>query len=158
MRLAARILIAILLLPAAEVIAFVLVAWLIGFFPALGLMLLTSFAGAWVLRHSGLTALTRLRGMPGRDATLPGAGAAGGPFIALGGILLLLPGFITDILGAGLLLEPTRRGLGDLLRRTLLQTRGRRSAGAAGSANVIELEPGEWRRIAERKPRGAPRR
>ena len=51
MRLAVRIAIVLVLLPAAEVLAFGLVAWTIGFFPAIGLMLLTSLAGGLVLRR-----------------------------------------------------------------------------------------------------------
>jgi len=152
MRLAVRIAICLLLLPAAEVLAFVLVAWAIGFWPALCLMLLTSIAGGVVLRRSsGRRFMQFRRILRERDVT-PAATRAGGPIVALAGILLLLPGFITDFVGAGLLVGPLRRRLGRALVATI---RGKPQATRPGA--VIDLAPSEWQAIAERKPR-RPRR
>ena len=152
MRLALRIAIALLLLPAAEVLVFLLVAWAIGFFPAFALVLLTSFAGGVVLRRVGRGGLAQVRGALGNRARPRDSPESGRLLVTLGGILLLLPGFITDILGAGLLLGPTRRWLGVALGQAF---RGdQRQAGKTGPA-VIDLEPGEWRAISDRK---SPRR
>jgi UPF0716 family protein affecting phage T7 exclusion len=56
-----KIAIALLLLPLAELVAFGLVAWAIGLMPALGLMVLTSLAGALVLRRAGRGPMAGLR-------------------------------------------------------------------------------------------------
>ena len=56
-----RIILAILLLPAAEIAAFVLVATLIGLAGALLLMLATTFAGILVLRQAGRGGMARFR-------------------------------------------------------------------------------------------------
>jgi UPF0716 protein FxsA len=147
MQLALRIAILLLLLPAAEVLVFLLVAWLIGFFPALALMLATSVGGGVVLWRLGGRDFAQAR-TGWREPGRPKAAAADSRLlVAAGGILLLLPGFITDILGAGLLVAPLRRRLGGLIGRLL-----RRDTRAAGPP-VIDLEPGEWRTLPDRPRR-----
>ncbi len=147
MRMALRITVFLLLLPAAEVLAFLLVAWAIGFFPALGLMLLTSLAGGVVLRRVNGGQFGRFRRLVREREVAASATQAGGLLVALGGILLILPGFITDLMGAGLLVAPFRRRLGAALGRAI------RRKPRPGEPAVIDLAPGEWRAIAERKPR-----
>jgi UPF0716 protein FxsA len=139
-----RIAIALLLLPAAEIVAFLLVAWAIGFFPALGLMVLTSLAGGLVLRHAGRGQIAHLRVAMRHNGVTEVAGHAGKLMFALGGILLLLPGFITDLVGAGLLVGPIRRWLGATIGRALGGTRR-----PSGPGSVIDLAPDEWRPVAD---------
>ena len=141
-----RIAIALLLLPAAEVVAFLLVAWAIGFFPALGLMVLTSLAGGLVLRHAGRGQIAHLRVAMRHHGVTEVAGQAGSLMFALGGILLLLPGFITDIVGAGLLVGPVRRWLGATIGRALAGTQRQ-----SGPGSVIDLAPDEWRPVSDQE-------
>src|SRR5262245_4442158 len=137
--------IGVLLLPAAEVLAFVLVAALIGWLPAAALFIATSILGVILLKRSARADFDRLRaalaqeGLRGMHLDTPGAATM------LGGILLVLPGFITDLIG-GMLLVPT-------LRRWL----GRKLAGMAQARQrderVIDLEPGEWHQIPDQRRR-----
>ncbi len=147
MRLAVRIAIILLVLPAAELLAFWLVAWAIGFFPAIGLMLLTSLAGGLVLRRVNGGQFGQFRRVLREREVTEAALQGRGPIVALGGILLLLPGFITDLLGAGLLVPPIRRRFGATLGRAL-----ERRARPSGPP-VIDLAPTEWRALPDRKPR-----
>ena len=141
-----RIAIALLLLPAAEVVAFLLVVWAIGFLPALGLMILTSFAGGVVLRHAGRGQIAHF-GVAVRQTGVTGVAAqAGGIMFVLGGILLLLPGFITDLLGAGLLVAPVRRWLGATIGRAIGAPRR-----ATGPGSVVDLAPNEWRPVPDQE-------
>jgi UPF0716 protein FxsA len=142
-----RIAIGLLVLPVAELVAFLLVAWAIGFFPAIGLMLLTSLAGVLVLRHTGRGQIARFRAALRERTTTEWATGAGGLMVVLGGILLLLPGFVTDLLGAGLLIAPLRRRLVTALVRP--PGRGKPQTGPGA---VIDLAPDEWRRMRDRKP------
>jgi UPF0716 protein FxsA len=138
-----RIAISLLFLPIAEVAAFLLVAWTIGFFPALALMILTSVAGGAVLRHAGRGKLAHIRVALRQSGTAQVAAEPGGVMLAIGGILLLLPGFITDLVGAGLLIQPIRRWLGAAIGRALQVPRG-----ASGPA-VVDLAPTEWQSIPD---------
>jgi len=151
MRLAVRIAIFLLLLPAGELLAFGLVVWAIGLLPAVGLMLLTSLAGGLVLGRLGGGQFGQFRRVLREREVSDTALRGRGPLVALGGILLLLPGFITDVVGAGLLVPPIRRRLGAALGRAL-----RRRSRPDGPL-VIDLAPDEWRALPDRKPR-RPRR
>jgi UPF0716 protein FxsA len=152
MRLALRIAVFLLLLPAAEFLVFLLVAWAIGLLPALGLLLLTSFAGALVLRRANRGQFGEFRRLLRDREVTVAATQGGGLLVAFAGILLLLPGFITDLLGAGLLVPPLRRRFGAAIGQAM-----RRKAQPVGPGAVIDLAPGEWKAIPDRKAR-RPRR
>ena len=139
-----RIAIVLLLLPAAEVVVFLLVAWAIGFFPTLGLMILTSFAGAVVLSRAGHGQIAHIRAAVRRGGIVEGTAEERGLLRALGGILLLLPGFVTDLVGAGLLVGPIRWQLYATIRRAI---GARRSTTGPGS--VIDLAPDEWQAVPD---------
>jgi UPF0716 protein FxsA len=136
--------------PAAEIVTFVCVAAAVGFTNALFLLLLMSFAGLFVLRHfSG--DVTRSRAAGGATiaaATLSGPGMAPG----LGGILLLIPGFVTGVLGLVMLFPVSRRWLLAGCRRVFAA--GRRPA----DPDIIDLAPNEWRPLpgAKLPPAGGP--
>lgn len=153
MRVGKWIAIGLLALPVGELIVFIIVAASIGFLPTLALLVATSLLGVSILRrlgqgHGGLRgAVSNLgpRLTTGTDA-----------FTAVGGILLVVPGFITDVLGLLLLLPQVRRGIGATIRRASEAGSGRHGRTAAGS--VVDLDPAEWRRIpdAERARRKVP--
>jgi UPF0716 protein FxsA len=112
-------------------------------------MVLTSFAGGLVLRHAGRGQLARF-GVAMRDSKVTEAATGGGGFmVVLGGILLLLPGFITDLIGAGLLIAPVRHRLGATIGRAI--NPGQRQP--PGSGSVIDLAPTEWRQVPDPKLR-----
>ena len=98
------IIIAVLLLPVAEIATFVVVALLIGWGWAFLLTAATTFAGFVVLKRAGRGRLANFGAAVTRNDTA-GIEANAGSFLAvLGGILLFLPGFLTDLAGAALLL------------------------------------------------------
>jgi UPF0716 protein FxsA len=147
-----RILIALLLLPAAELAVFLLVVWAIGVLPALALMILTSFAGGLVLRHAGRGGIADVRTARYSSGATPGAIENRGMIVAVSGILLLLPGFITDLLGAGLLVRPIRARLAAAIGRAVGVPRA-----ATGPGSVLDLAPDEWRPVPDQhlpKPDG----
>jgi UPF0716 protein FxsA len=144
-----RIAILLLLLPAAEVAAFLLVVWAIGFLPALGLMVLTSVAGGVVLSHAGRGGIARLGGALGQRGIAGVAAKGNGVALAVAGILLLLPGFVTDLVGAGLLIGPIRRWLAAAIGRAVRVPRAE-----SGAPAVIDLAPTEWQSLPDREPKG----
>jgi UPF0716 family protein affecting phage T7 exclusion len=68
---------------------------------------------------------------------------------------LIIPGFITDLMGA-LLFVPAARKWGVARLGHALQQRRRRARD--GGATVVELDPGEWRQISESTIEDAPKR
>jgi UPF0716 protein FxsA len=135
---------AILLLPLAEIAAFILVAALVGLGIALLLMLATTLAGFLVLRRAGRGGIARFR-VAMADTDVAGIQANTSGFLTvLAGLLLFLPGFLTDLIGVTLLIGPVRRWCGRTLR---LWVRRRNPA----DRSTIDLAPGEWQQLPERE-------
>jgi UPF0716 protein FxsA len=136
----------LLILPLAEIAVFVAVGLKIGFLAALALAILTSLAGMAVIRRAGRREVERVRSAIG-DRVITRMELDGAGFLTvLGGFLLLLPGFITDVIGALLLLPLTRHWIRATLRRAVA-----RAERAGGKGNVIELEPDQWRQVPEER-------
>jgi UPF0716 protein FxsA len=100
-----------LLIPIAvlilEVFVFVEVGLAIGWLWAIVLLLGTSLLGVWVVRIQGRSAIERVSRAASAHQR-PARAAVDGALGFLGGVLLVVPGFVTDALGALLVLGPTR--------------------------------------------------
>ncbi|MBD1557419.1 membrane protein FxsA [Vibrio sp. S9_S30] len=95
--------------PIIEIALFIQVGGFLGFWTTIGLVLLTAFVGATLVRSQGLQTLmsvqTRLQ-----QGELPAQQIVEGVMLAVAGVLLLTPGFMTDALGM-LVLLPAPRAL-----------------------------------------------
>jgi UPF0716 protein FxsA len=82
----------------AEIAGFIIVGQAIGVLPTLALVLLGMVAGTLLLRRHGVATLVRVRQelAANRPPTRP---LAEGALLAIGSLLLILPGFLSDILG-----------------------------------------------------------
>src|SRR5690606_8721638 len=96
----------------------------IGTLPTIGMVLLTAVVGAALLRQQGFHTLTRAQQRL-NSGEVPATEILEGLFLAVGGALLLTPGFLTDAIGFCCLLPPIRRGIiAALLRRGVVQMAG----------------------------------
>lgn len=93
-------------IPVAELYVIVETSQAIGFLQTLGLLIAISAAGAYLLRYQGMATWRRLQATMQRGE-IPTKEVTDGALIAVGGALLLTPGFITDAVGLLLLLPPT---------------------------------------------------
>lgn len=125
-----------------EIYLLLQVGGLIGVLPTVGLILLTAFLGALLLRWQGLHTLATIQAALERHE-LPARSLLEGVILLLTGTLLLTPGFFTDSIGFALLVPAWRRQLAG----RLLDLLSRRAANHDGSENVV-IE-GEFR---EEKP------
>lgn len=105
-----------LLFPVLELFVLVKVGMSIGFLWTFLLVLATSMLGLLVMRVAGLATALRARESLSRGE-LPAQQMLEGLTVAVGGGLLLLPGFISDVLGVLCLLPFTRRLLIGKLRQ-----------------------------------------
>ena len=118
-------LLVLLLLAAAELAVLVRVAGLIGVLPTLLLLVATALLGGQLVRRQGLGALVRAQealraGRPPVRELLDGA------CVLAAGVLLILPGFLSDIVAGVLLLPPVRRLLYNALAHRARVTTGPR--------------------------------
>ena len=116
----------LLLVPVLEIVVIVAVGQWIGGWPTFLLLVATSLLGAWLIRREGGRAWRALQ-QAVRDGRMPAREIADGVVVLVGGSLLLLPGFVTDLLGLVLVLPFTRPVARSLLaavisRRLLAQT------------------------------------
>ncbi|CBS88207.1 FxsA family protein [Azospirillum lipoferum] len=101
----------ILLLPILEIVGFIQVGDWIGAGPTIGLLALSAVVGVLLVRHRGLSSLSRAQAAAARGEAPIGT-VLDGFCAVLAGILLIIPGFLSDILGLVLLIGPLRRGIG----------------------------------------------
>jgi UPF0716 protein FxsA len=143
MNVAIWLLIAVLALPLAEIVLFVVIAVWVGFAWALLAVLATSVAGALMLRLGGGGHVARMKVMMGAQRVTALQSDSAGTMYLLAAILLLIPGFITDAIGLLLLIAPLRRALGAMLLKAFTSSRTPRGDG------VVDLDPQEWRQVPE---------
>ncbi len=148
MRVTKWVLIGLIGLPAAELAVFMLAVYQFGFLATVLVSLATSLIGLAVLRQTGRDRIARLR------SALAGGHVSrfneGGLFTMLGGLLLLLPGFVTDAIGALLLAPSVQAQIRARIRPVdLARAHGRKRA-RSGRGSVIDLDPQEWRRIPDK--------
>ncbi len=108
----------LLIWPVAEVFVAIRIAEAIGVLATLLLLVASWPIGMWALRSQGRAAWRRL-GDAVAAGRPPGREVLDGALVLIGGALMIAPGFITDVLGAGLLLPPTRIVMRGLLVRNL---------------------------------------
>jgi UPF0716 protein FxsA len=112
--------------PLAELWVILQVAQGIGVPETIGLLVLISVAGAWLLKQQGMATWRRLNYALNRGR-VPGKEVTDGALILLGGALLLTPGFITDAVGLVLLLPPTRAAVKGAARTVMARWARRRA-------------------------------
>jgi UPF0716 protein FxsA len=137
---------AILLLPVAEIATFVLVGVLIGFGWAFVLMLATSIAGFLVLRRVERGRFAYVRVAIAENDVSAFEADAEGSLTVLAGTLLMLPGFLTDLAGALLLIGPVRRRSAAAFHRAMMGP-----VRSTGDGSVVDLAPDEWKQEPDRK-------
>ena len=99
-----------MLIPIVEMWILIEVGGWIGALPTIGLVVLTATIGLSLLKQQGLSTLMRARRKMDEGA-IPASELVSGVMIAVGGALLLTPGFVTDALGFALLIPQTRQWL-----------------------------------------------
>ncbi|HEU0089798.1 MAG TPA: FxsA family protein [Pseudonocardiaceae bacterium] len=129
------VLLILLLAAVVELAVLLAVGDAIGALPTIGLLLLASLVGVALLRREGTRALVALHAAL-RARRPPHRELVDGMLIAAAGVCIVLPGFVSDLLGLLLLLPPVR----GLVRRRLLRSAERGTGAHLRPGAVIEGE------------------
>lgn len=105
----------LLALVAVEIYLIIVVGGWIGALPTILLLVAGSLLGGYLLKREGARAVRAIRSAQA-ERRAPHREIADGILIFLGGVLMLLPGFLSDAVGLLCLFPPTRA----LLRKGLL--------------------------------------
>lgn len=146
-----RLLFAIfMIVPLIEIAFFVVIGNAIGLWSTLAGVLITAVAGSLVLRYQGLALLSEIQRTMARGA-LPGRALGDAMLVGIAGVLLLTPGYFTDILGILLLIPPVRSLIYAWLK-TRIGVVTPVGPGYPGTQQrpsgpeTIDLDEGDWRR------------
>ncbi|MDG6779060.1 FxsA family protein [Thiomicrorhabdus sp. zzn3] len=134
-----------ILIPLLELYLLIQVGGVIGALPTVLLTVATAVIGVWLMRSQGVKVLQDAQ-LAMTQGEAPQTAMMEGVFIFLGGVLLLVPGLMTDALGLLFLIPWVRQ---TMIRQSLkgLQMRGHyRYQNSRG-----DYFEGEWRE-AEEKP------
>ncbi|MBU5593662.1 membrane protein FxsA [Amphibacillus sp. MSJ-3] len=101
------LLLLIISVPILEIVLLIWASSSVGVWSVIGLIVLTGLIGLTLAKHEGIDTLRRAQ-QNMQQGQLPAEEILDGICILFGGILLLIPGFITDIAGLLLMLPFTR--------------------------------------------------
>lgn len=107
---------AFIIVPLLELAVIIQVGQGLGVLPTIGLLLVVSIVGAWLVKFQGLGVMNRIRRQLAAGQ-MPTDELVNGVLILVAGALMLTPGFITDAVGLSLLFPPSRA----VVRRFLAQ-------------------------------------
>jgi UPF0716 protein FxsA len=105
-------------IPLVELYLLLLIGRHVGALPTVMLVLITGLIGALLARKEGLRVVRRWQQSLARGR-MPEEGILGGLLVLVGGVLLVTPGVLTDVVGFLLLLPPSRRWIARRVRRVL---------------------------------------
>jgi UPF0716 protein FxsA len=112
----------VLIIPFAEIYLLLEVGSIIGAFPTIFLVVFSAAFGAWLLKQQGFSTFRKVQENIAQGI-VPAYEMIEGPIILLGGVLLLTPGFLTDIIGFACLVPSLRKRIAQyVLENHLIQT------------------------------------
>ncbi|HET9872161.1 MAG TPA: FxsA family protein [Propionibacteriaceae bacterium] len=94
-------------LPIVEVWLLIQVGEQIGVLATIGVLVVEAAVGAWLMKREGTRAWTALNGAL-QTGRMPSAELTDAALVLVGGVLLMLPGFLSDVIGFLFLLPLTR--------------------------------------------------
>ncbi|MCA9741528.1 MAG: FxsA family protein [Deferribacteres bacterium] len=103
----ARLVLLFIGLPLIELAILVKLGEVLGFWPTIGLVVITGFWGAYLARLQGFWVLRKIQNEMAAGR-IPTGDLVDGLLILIGGIVLLTPGLLTDLAGFALLVPYVR--------------------------------------------------
>ena len=138
----ALLLVLLVVVPIIELYVFIQVSNAIGFLNALGIVILISIFGCWLVKRAGTKVWARFNEELVAQRT-PTKEVADGVCLLIAGALLIVPGFVTDAIGLLLLLPPIRSVASKALVRRYTGRAGFRVITATyGSADGAVIDTG----------------
>ena len=133
------IFLAIILIPAIEIYLFIKIGSQIGAITTIFLIFITAIVGVYYAKYEGLNTLKS--GFEQLKKNQPPAyEVISGALIALGAILLIIPGFATDILGFITIFPLSRKIILSNFKKKISQTKNKKNDFIEGEFEDIEDE------------------
>lgn len=129
------------IVPAIELYLLLWVGSHLGILATVALIITTGAVGSFMARREGLSLLHKLqtdaqRGIPPADRLIEGL------LVLIGGVLLITPGVLTDVVGFSLIFPFTRQALAPVLRRAVMSRVTVQSIGGGFQAGFGPMREG----------------
>lgn len=105
-----------IVVPIVELVLIIQVGQAVGAWNTIGLLIIDSLVGAWLVKHQGVGLLKRSRERL-QKGEMPSDEIFSGIAILFAGALMLTPGFLTDVVGLVILIPPIRSVAMAVIRR-----------------------------------------
>jgi UPF0716 protein FxsA len=153
------LIIVLIAIPIVEIAVAIWVASAIGWLNTIGLLIALSLIGMWVVKRQGLGIMTTLQQSAQRGET-PTKGLMDRFLKLVGGVLLVIPGFVTAAFGLLLFLPPVRsliRGAASKRVKTTMET-GRWAYGTVRDVTFrpVRVDPSDPTSMSDAPPPSSP--
>jgi len=129
-----RILFALfIIVPIIEITVLMQVGELIGAWPTVAIVIISAWLGAKYVRQQGLATLQSVQSKMSQGE-MPSSEIVTGLMLLVAGVLLVTPGFVTDIFGLSLLVPSVRKALANMVQKHMKTIPG--NQGGAFNANA----------------------
>ncbi|HGH7180854.1 FxsA family protein [Bacillus luti] len=106
----------LILIPAIEITVLIGSSHIIGLWSTFAMIVFTGVVGVYLAKKQGFKVLREIQSKLNRGE-MPGAAVLDGIFVFVGGILLVLPGYVTDVMGFIFVIPITRALLKPLVMK-----------------------------------------
>ena len=113
-----KLILAFTIIPIVEIYLLIEIGSIFGVLTAITLVILTGSLGAFMARMQGLQTLFRIQESL-REGRMPSGELLDALLIVIAGLVLLTPGFLTDLAGFLLLIPTTRNSITSWLQRQI---------------------------------------
>jgi UPF0716 protein FxsA len=146
----------LILLLSCEISIFIVIGREIGVLATIGLTFVTAVLGSFLLRLQGLSLVSQIS-REIENGHMPSRQLAHGAMVLLAGVLLMIPGFLSDMLGLLLFIPPIRDFAWSMLSSRLIASRRThtwRGSKHPDLSRTIELPESEYERRPKPEIRG----
>ncbi|MDO7084233.1 FxsA family protein [Pseudocolwellia sp. AS88] len=149
-----------IIIPIIEITLLINIGEVIGAWPTIAIVIITAWLGAKNVRQQGLATMQSVQTKMAQGE-MPSAEIVTGLMLMVAGVLLVTPGFVTDILGLLLLVPSVRKALGASVQKHLHTRQGSTFGASAhfhssdfsqGGGNVYENEMDNSTVFTEKEP------
>jgi len=142
-----------IVIPIIEITVIMQVGELLGVWPTVAIVILSAWLGAKYVRQQGIATLQSVQGKMAQGE-MPSSEIVTGLMLLVAGVLLVTPGFVTDIFGLSLLIPAVRSAIAEQVQKNIKVNQF--SSGASfhhsSQGNVYEHEGQQQPFSQENKP------
>ena len=107
-----------IIIPIIEITVIMQVGALLGVWPTIAIVILSAWLGAKYVRQQGVATLQSVQGKMAQGE-MPSAEIVTGLMLLVAGVLLVTPGFVTDIFGLSLLIPSVRAAIAQQVQKNI---------------------------------------